>query len=311
MGRAMIGGILYGLPEVIFSGALLWNSRSCAVRRKDRHGNVLRTFPSWSWLAWDHSVDTSLWRDLHEYFEDANQRSSHPDGPQATDSIQIQRHFTFWKSTLKDKNPKKEKIHNRYYEMAQRKDIDLSHEVTPPGLRLRHPIPLAAEPVLPEFEKWDPVIQFRTTRVSKFIIGKCKPQAKVTGTQHKKWEPRPVPGNHLLTTTSGEVAGSIGYSSREPIFEGDALDLICIGRMEVGRRRSHMFEEAKRFHKECGELCQVMDWRDCRLPEYWKYKCYNVMWVEWENGIAYRRAIGNVFEHIWDTHCQEIDVRLG
>ncbi|KAF2796647.1 HET-domain-containing protein, partial [Melanomma pulvis-pyrius CBS 109.77] len=52
MGRSMLGGILFGLPEMIFDGALLWMTRGFATRRTDGHGRRL-PFPSWSWVAWN------------------------------------------------------------------------------------------------------------------------------------------------------------------------------------------------------------------------------------------------------------------
>jgi hypothetical protein len=42
------------------------------------------------------------------------------------------------------------------------------------------------------------------------------------------------------------------------------------------------------------------------------YHFYYVMWIEWDNGIAYRKAIGRVPQVIWEHHELEwIDVTLG
>jgi hypothetical protein len=30
------------------------------------------------------------------------------------------------------------------------------------------------------------------------------------------------------------------------------------------------------------------------------YDYYNVLWVEWIDGIAYRKGLGRVFKDIWD-----------
>ena len=42
------------------------------------------------------------------------------------------------------------------------------------------------------------------------------------------------------------------------------------------------------------------------------YEFYNVPWVEWVNGIAYRKAIGRVWKPVWDRQdLAEIDAILG
>jgi hypothetical protein len=39
---------------------------------------------------------------------------------------------------------------------------------------------------------------------------------------------------------------------------------------------------------------------------------YNVLWIEWVDGIAYRKAIGQVAKSAWDSHTDDwIDVVLG
>ncbi len=49
------------------------------------------------------------------------------------------------------------------------------------------------------------------------------------------------------------------------------------------------------------------------LPcESGKYKFYFVMWIEWENGIAYRKAIGTVFKNVWESQeLEDVDITLG
>lgn len=42
------------------------------------------------------------------------------------------------------------------------------------------------------------------------------------------------------------------------------------------------------------------------------YEHYHVMWIKWENGIAYRQGIGRIFKDVWDkTKKETIDVMLG
>lgn len=42
------------------------------------------------------------------------------------------------------------------------------------------------------------------------------------------------------------------------------------------------------------------------------YEFYSVMWVEWDDGIAYRKGVGRVRKQIWDTlELDWCDIRLG
>lgn len=43
-----------------------------------------------------------------------------------------------------------------------------------------------------------------------------------------------------------------------------------------------------------------------------KYEYYNVLWVEWKDGIAYRKALGRVMKSAWEAQELEwIDLVLG
>jgi len=42
------------------------------------------------------------------------------------------------------------------------------------------------------------------------------------------------------------------------------------------------------------------------------YEFYNVLWIEWQDGIARRKAIGRVWKKAWDMQTSEkVDVILG
>jgi hypothetical protein len=43
-----------------------------------------------------------------------------------------------------------------------------------------------------------------------------------------------------------------------------------------------------------------------------RYEFYNVFWIQWEDGIAYRKGIGRVEKDIWEGQpLYWIDVALG
>jgi hypothetical protein len=51
-----------------------------------------------------------------------------------------------------------------------------------------------------------------------------------------------------------------------------------------------------------GELPKVSD----------RYEFYNVLWIKWGNGVAYRHGIGRVLKSIWESQGLEtVEVVLG
>ncbi len=49
-----------------------------------------------------------------------------------------------------------------------------------------------------------------------------------------------------------------------------------------------------------------------KSPKGNKYEFYNVLWVEWEEGIAYRKGCGRVMKSAWEAQNLEwIDLTLG
>ena len=77
------------------------------------------------------------------------------------------------------------------------------------------------------------------------------------------------------------VAISQGYALH-PVFEswfGDGIDELALG-----------------------ELPKVSD----------RYEFYNVLWIKWGNGVAYRHGIGRVLKSIWESRGLEtVEVALG
>lgn len=92
-----------------------------------------------------------------------------------------------------------------------------------------------------------------------------------------------------------------------------SVELICIGLVKVtGMTCSEMsFRAASCFHSQCPARCSF-DTGSCKLEPDWEFSFYNVLWVEWEDGVAYRKAIGKVWAVHWDTTpTEEVVVLLG
>ncbi|KAF2107309.1 heterokaryon incompatibility protein-domain-containing protein [Lophiotrema nucula] len=66
-------------------------------------------------------------------------------------------------------------------------------------------------------------------------------------------------------------------------------------------------------HDSVDEAWALEEWKYYRpVDASGHYRWYNVLWIEWKDGIAYRKALGRVFKLSWDDAPKEpIDVILG
>ncbi|KAF2997937.1 hypothetical protein E8E13_005460 [Curvularia kusanoi] len=126
--------------------------------------------------------------------------------------------------------------------------------------------------------------------------------------------PRP-----FLFTKGGDVVGHLETDFKDVAQqcsgrnESMELDLICIGGLEFEwnlKVATHV-SGARFAHLECEPDCAL--WREfCKFGPDWKFRFYNVLWVEWKDGVAYRKGIGKIWADCWDKLCpQPIDVVLG
>jgi hypothetical protein len=63
MSQSFSGGFIYGLPEMFFDVALLWELLHNSERCDSHHlGCSSDQFPSWSWMGWIGEVDPDSWK---------------------------------------------------------------------------------------------------------------------------------------------------------------------------------------------------------------------------------------------------------
>lgn len=65
-------------------------------------------------------------------------------------------------------------------------------------------------------------------------------------------------------------------------------------------------------NKEPEKVC-FDEWDRAHCPRhYGTYEFYNVLWIEWTNGVAFRKALGRVEKSVWEAESKdEIDLVLG
>jgi hypothetical protein len=100
----------------------------------------------------------------------------------------------------------------------------------------------------------------------------------------------------------------------------------------AGALRPHCSSSSEETHLDAGEPCELVsisqgsidngkdinsDWIDewylSERPKVTeRYYFHNVLWIEWEDGIAYRRGLGRVVDDVWKQQpVEEIMLILG
>jgi hypothetical protein len=338
--QIMEGGILHGLPQISFDGMLLWQPGGLLHPKKNATGVVLRNFPSWSWAGWSGDLDFDLWYRGHG--KDSDEKSSH---------FNIRPTITWYKSLVSSetKVPIHSKGYETYDPRFDLDEDGRLGSIPPERGGSRHPMPAPSSPLalrdnssssiefgvkrtatrcvehhrylvgempptlsspLPwDDNDWSSIISCRTRRLH-LLIGEKLDKSGLTG-----YAPA------YLTGLAGNIVGMAALNEdtvKNTIPTGLSCEWIALSKGEThspGNEESlyHWFPEAKFvLHNKCGH---GSDWwsLNCAAKEKDQpYKFYNIMWIEWMNGIAYRVAIGRVSQEFWDSApTEDIEVRLG
>ena len=161
---------------------------------------------------------------------------------------------------------------------------------TVPSVRFRCPMPLVNDDIesLPDNE--DQYLSFRALRTWLYMGQSSAPA-------HESWTRCHV----SLTDNRGNWAGTLRLgtlpSNRPPIGERCELIALSLGTALEGGDYLGKLDEWEMPERPCDSE---------------SYRFYNVMCIEWENGIAYRKAVGTVYKDMWESQdLEKITVVLG
>jgi hypothetical protein len=292
-GRAMVGGVFYGVPELFFGPVLLWEPVNQPKRRRtNKNGEISNKFPSWSWIGWLGPVRTD--------------RSNILLSP--TDHMQYGQTYThlvdFYKVPVGPKSRSREVIRESHsYEMDTEEQQSLMEQFPEMKKELqRTPVAEHPEAVALHTESlYSTIIECRTQRARYYL------NASLT-----------IPSNlgPRIVDASGSVVGVLHGSSsafQENLPEEPA-EFIRISAMdfEPVNGTSHDYVPLwKILHQNCPKRCH-RDVSICSVKQHWHLKVYNVLWIEWEDGVVFRKHVGVILRDAWDTgKAEEVDVRLG
>jgi len=338
--RAIKGGMIFGLPEWLFEGGLLWDASSLKeeppLRRRtppqkqgeegQGEGDKMQVPPSWSVLGWQgEALDIGSWGDLWR-----NTMKSRPVSEAKKVSyhsrIQLIKCADFYKTDRV--TGEKVRVETGYPEedegRARRKQrsgienfIDILKKPAPP----------------PEMGRWERELVVRT-KIARVSVGKAMalaansqfapdahpdPDSDPKDTSPEKT--RKKGRDMALLSAHGDIIGAVRPGG-VMLTEGESIPLILLS-LGIASSPPMAWEmpELNVFHAPCTDkrFCPTF-WAMCsdKVKErYIPYEFYNVMWVgfrEDERGrkVAYREGLGRVEKRGWDAlETDEVEILLG
>lgn len=321
--RAFEGGFMFGLPIMFFELALCWQPSSpFDLRRREAPHTpasaVRPGLPSWSWVGWQGPVSCCI-------NEVGLGRSAYYFGNFRTLTYPI----TTWHASRTPAGDIRYRICPSWFE---KRTSMLDFDQQPPSGWKRH----------------DYHADEHVFKVERQGIGPLKGWGEYVF-EHEKlpgdlfWHPIPALGNVAdadavippqLPYISGQTTRTWLEAYREDLDwdrRSGLPAMMCLrDRLDnkVGDLVLHSPKELSYFPREIGvgtaiELVAIcrQEVQEVRLitgayiasESHGDREAYAVLWVEWANGIAYRRASGRVEKKAWDQHPQleTIDLVLG
>lgn len=311
-GRTMKGGILYGLPELFFSAAFLWTPpfKHKLRRRTDEKGAILLDVPSWSWAGWMGPIASDLVKQGLRYFE---QLPSDPAKREyyrrenARSALTSYHDIDFYKVSHTGASALIQDLHHHPAE-GDLKGMNKRMN----GYEFTRSIPLVDDPeevIVRQDRLYSPILHFHTHRLRASIARHDK-----HGIQTK----RPV-----VLGSNGNAIGflNVALALLDEDLPSAPVDFISLGRMEalwsshteLALWGSFNTDAVEYWHAGCKYDCRGKDDKSkCEVWKDGKFRWHNVLWVEWQDGVAYRKAIGKIWWDEWDREGAEgVDVRLG
>lgn len=289
--------------------------------------NGLPLFSSWSWAAWTGTPRFWLTEETCDYIDDGDFPSLEPITLFCVPEI--------YKIVLENGRRHRQRVKDLSYWRTQRPDIETQSTRLPAGKAFRHYVPLMEWPHELRINPQTlilPVVEFRTGRLFVNFIPRCLEGYSVRYINEwvvelgaKSEETTPV---FYIQGVDGSVIGymdmcgeNVEVSSQKTGQHDDHIEIISIGGMDTHPSLLHIdgweyqHRHCPRGNDSCGNFkasrCSRI--RDgCVLPQHWTYRFHNVLWIEWEKGVAYRKGIGKIWGKHWEeADPEEIDIVLG
>lgn len=314
--RSFEGGFLFGLPEIAFDSALMWRSPYLGnmEKREDSGKNnllsVAARLPSWSWVSWKCAR-----------FQALDEETLDTDHYNHSWTIPITHWFTHRTPEAIEKRP----IHSDWFRWRERFN-DIAYELPKGWTREKcsvTPGPLEGlgqywyrHAAMPNKRFWFPVPTTTVDEEMQLLVPAQTPYISCN-TKRGRFQAAQLPISHFpnwdrkdkyghfhagMLDASGNYCGRVYLQGLDDISrfpEADSRRTCDIELVAICRRREVVSEQnCWRIDEPVGSYYHPI-FKDV----------YGVLWVEWTDGIAYRRASGIVDKDAWEGHDLE-DVHL-
>ena len=302
------GAFIQGIPECLLVQCLLWETITSSS--KDFVNPVTgKRASSWSWIGWSAPIQ-------YPRFTDPT-RIHHPKFAKQYRSLRRCEGLVSWYVSLKKDSrrypvsvAKEERWqrHRKFEVRSRSSTLPLNasstgkQDMSLESQGFQHIIPLSAGSRKPS--------TLEVKNLCSFLHGRVMMSRFRVHVRHTKAAELAV--SVLICEASGKYAGVL-CGNRALLVEGQLISLIAISESWI------VAEQCCERHRNPGlEPEQFVDPRadgDCPYPPNPPcivYKFYDVLWVEYEDGVAYRKDIGRVCKRVWDHETLGwVDVTLG
>jgi hypothetical protein len=318
MSNTFHGGFLCGIPEFLFDIGILWSGKSALTRRSH--------FPSWSWVGW--SGDVAVSSAYMEAWRPISYKSNLFDNdiPELDMGLRVRITPLFeWYKTDRSRQSLI-RMKNEWHKFARHKwgqDAQLPEgwkhiddkDRRKKGQKFEHediedfgfmfPFPVSSSTRNDTAELASLLLDF-DTKSCKLALGKSfRPENSALDNLVK-----PVLCLHInLHDSRGKWVGIIEstFLDEAQYVQGASCELIAISKGRAKRRQKQKGMEWYIEFQPFPEMEVVDDLKDVKY-----YSFYNVLWIERKGGIAYRKALGRVWEEVWDhLAIQDVHISLG
>jgi hypothetical protein len=319
------GGFLHGLPEMFFDVALLWQAGEDLKRRSSSVASATTLpeslLPSWSWMGWHGERKDRSWSCANEFVK------MNYLGDYKMTNVRTIKILDWYTGSADASRQQWRKIPVTWRKYAHLFNNDT--DSVPPGWT-RH----AFDPrTLSDAEKQGAPDKLSVTTIYKHDSDEISEfwWSVPTAGEHAAENVLPPQTDFLFFTTSRAwfycardvKKWRLGASLRDKdgrwvgymnFHDQDALD--ALPKFDAASFTGHLLEVVaiSRGYALHRVSCDGLD--ELTLGEYPKvsdrYEYYNLLWIKWENGVAYRHGLGRVLKSIWESQGLEtVEVVLG
>ncbi|KAI1173800.1 heterokaryon incompatibility protein-domain-containing protein [Nemania sp. FL0916] len=323
-------GFFGGIPEFYFTICLLWQPKRSLRPRLAQNG--ANSLPTWSWLAWSGELDLQMWTcntdtefppavyevtisPLVEWFKAPDRQST----SRIDDSYVIVRKHFLEKAAPPPEGWQKHdgdpgSAYHSYYTYHSRGHISSER-------KFRYPVPPFQRPR--DINAVESSSRYLYAKVQKalFVFGTPENVAEESSDgEDGKYDAIELP----LYTPSSMWAGfmRINTEDQEALPIGQTCEVIRISRGSLplqdnnnpadARSQTHLRNVASksREFQQRYPFKQCADRRELQQEQSFDF-CF-VLWIHWDGDTACRRALGMIWEPIWEqAGAEEVDIKLG